>query len=305
MKVVLVTGSEGFVGTHLKNLLQENLYRVIPTCYPLLVPKSGNYLALEITSAEMVDGIFKTHQPDVIFHLAAMSSVSRSFKEPSLTYQTNIIGTANILEAARNLKKKPRVVFISTCEVYGGGENITETAPVNLMNPYAVSKYSAELICRNYVSAGLDVVILRPFTHTGTGHARNFVLPTIAAQVAEIELGKRPPIVEIGNTEIRREFMNVRDVMNAYLRAMSKTDAGETYNISSGVGYSISDALKRFRNISRKKFEVRVDQGRVRKIDIPVLIGNGELFTQKTRWRPKIKFEKTLEDLLNYWRAKV
>ncbi|OGC42637.1 hypothetical protein A2Y85_07195 [candidate division WOR-3 bacterium RBG_13_43_14] len=305
MKVILVTGSEGFVGTHLLKVLQEGLYRVVPTCYPLFMPKNGKYLPLEISNAEMVHEILKTHQPDIVFHLAAMSSVSKSFKEPLVTYQTNIIGTANILEAARNLKKKPRIVFISTCEVYGGGENISEDTPVNLMNPYAVSKYSAELICQNYIAEGLDVVILRPFTHTGTGHARNFVLPTIAAQIAEIELGKRPPIVEIGNTEIRREFMNVQDIVNGYSQAISKADTGRIYNISSGYGYSISDALKRFQKLAKAKFEVRIDPSRIRKIDIPVLVGNGELFNHTTRWKPKIKFEKTIEDLLNYWRAKV
>ncbi len=305
MKIILVTGSEGFVGSHLLKILQDDLYRVIPTCYPLLMPKNGKYIALEVSNAEMVLGTVKAHQPDIIFHLAAMSSVSRSFKEPLETYQSNIIGTANILEAASTLKKKPRVIFISTCEVYGGGENIDEDAPVNLMNPYAVSKYAAELICRNYIARGLDVVILRPFTHTGTGHARNFVLPSIAAQIAEIEVGKRPPIVEVGNIETRREFMNVQDIVNAYSRAISKADTGQIYNISSGAGYSIGDALKRFKKFAKSKFEVRIDPSRIRKVDIPVLIGNGELFMHTTRWKPRIKFEKTIEDLLNYWRAKI
>lgn len=305
MKVILLTGSEGFVGSHLLKVLQERLYRIVPTCYPLLMPKNGNYLALEITNAEMVQSVLKSHQPDIIVHLAAVSSVSRSFKEPLATYQTNIMGTANLLEATRNLTKKPRFIFISTCEVYGGGENITEDKPVNLMNPYAVSKYSAELICKTYGAEGLNIVILRPFTHTGTGHARNFVLPTIAAQIAEIELGKRPPIVEIGNIEVRREFMNVQDVVNAYAQAITKAESGRVYNISSGHGHSISDALDIFKKYAKTEFEVHVDPSRIRKIDIPAIIGNGELFMHKTRWKPKIKFEKTIEDLLNYWRAKV
>ncbi len=305
MKTVLITGGEGFVGSHLIKLLQESLYKVVPTSYPLLVPKGGKYIPLDILSLEMIEDVLKTCQPDVIVHLAAISSVSKSFRDPPRTYSTNIVGTVNLLDTVKKLNKKVKFIFVSTCEVYGGGENLSESANIILKNPYAVSKYSAELICHNYFIDGIDCVILRPFTHTGPGQSKDFVLPTIAVQIVEIEKGKRPPLIELGNIKVKREFMNVKDIIRAYALAVEKCEPGNIYNISSNRGYTIEEALGIFGELSKKKFEVKTEPSKIRKVDIPTLIGNGDKFTKLTGWRHKIKFEKTIEDLLNYWRAKI
>lgn len=304
MKTVLVTGSEGFVGTHLIESLKD-AYEVVPSCYPLLLPKKGHYIALDILNLEMVREVLKKYLPDVVFHLAAISSVAKSFRDPPLTYHTNIIGTANLLEAAKFLKKPVRFIFVSTCELYGGGENLGETSEIVLKNPYAVSKYAAELVCKNYLGEDLEYVILRPFNHTGTEQAEDFVLPTIAKQIAEIEKGKRPPLIEIGNIDVRREFMDIGDVVEAYRIAVEKCQPGETYNISSSRGHAIAEILEIFKGSAKVKFEIRVDPSKLRKVDIPVLIGNGFKFSNLTGWQPKIKIEKTIEDLFNYWRAKI
>lgn len=304
MKIILVTGSEGFVGSHLVKALKEVLYKIEPTCHPLLVPKDGRYIPLDILNLEMTKNVIKICQPDIIFHLAAISSVSKSFRDPPLTYNTNVIGTVNLLEAAKCLDKKVRFIFVSTCEVYGGGENISETSEVVLKNPYAVSKYAAELICQNYSNDGIDYVILRPFTHTGPGQAKDFVLPTIANQIVEIEKGKRPPLIELGTIEVKREFMNIQDIINAYKLTIEKCKSGNIYNISSNKGHTIAEALEIFKKLSKIKFEVKSDPSKIRKVDIPVLIGNGDKFTKLKGWEPKFKFDKTIEDLLNYWRAK-
>jgi GDP-4-dehydro-6-deoxy-D-mannose reductase len=305
MTTILVTGSEGFVGSHLIKALGESSYEVVATCLPQLIPKKGKYVALDILNLDLVVEVVKQHEPDVIFHLAAISSVAKSFRDRAITYNTNISGTANVLEAAKSLGKKAKFFFVSTCEVYGGGENLTEDTPVALKNPYATSKYAAELICNDFQSDGLDCVIMRPFTHTGPGQAETFVLPTIAKQISEIEKGKRAPLIELGNIEAKREFLNISDIVDAYLLALGKCKPGETYNISSGGGHTIAELVKMFAGLSKKSFDLRINPVKVRKVDITVLLGNGSKFSQLTGWAPKVKIEKTLEDLLNYWRAKV
>jgi GDP-4-dehydro-6-deoxy-D-mannose reductase len=306
MKVILLTGCEGFAGSHLLKTLQESrTYQVEPTCYPLSIPKEVRCSPMDILNSEMVHEVVKTAQPDIVFHLAAVSSVSKSFSATPLTYNTNLMGTVNLLEASKSLDKHVTFFYVSSCEIYGNGGNLSEDAPVVLKNPYAVSKYAAELACRNYNEQGLDCVILRPFTHTGPGQSRDFVLPTIAAQIAEIEKGKKPPLVELGNIDAKREFMNIQDVVNAYSLAIEKCSPGETYNIASGIGHTIKQALALISKTSRVEFEIRSAKSKVRKHDASELIGNGTKFSALAGWKPISTFKKTIEDLLNYWRAKI
>ncbi|UCD06685.1 MAG: GDP-mannose 4,6-dehydratase [candidate division WOR-3 bacterium] len=305
MKTVLVTGSEGFVGSHLIKALDESKYEIVATCLPQLLPKKGEYVALDILNLDLTVEIFKQHNPDVVFHLAAVSSVAKSFRDRPIAYSTNIAGTANALEAAKSLNKDIQFYFVSTCEVYGGGEWLSEDAPIVLKNPYAISKYAAELICADYQRDGMDIIILRPFTHTGPGQAESFVIPTIAKQISEIEKGKRAPLIELGNIEARREFLNVNDIISAYVLALEKCTGKETYNVAGGSGYAISELVGIFSALSKKEFELKVNPTKMRKNDIPVLFGDGSKFSRLTGWSPKVKIEKTVEDILNYWRAKV
>lgn len=305
MKRILVTGAEGFVGSHLTKILKESLNIIIPTCFPLLKPRRGKFINLDITSIDMVREVIKAHHPDIIFHLAAVSSVARSFIDRQFTYNTNVIGTVNLLEAAQSLNKKIKFIFVSTCEVYGGGENLKENAPIVLKNPYAVSKYAGELICKDYANSDIESIILRPFNHTGPGQSDNFVVPSIARQIAEIERGKRIPLIELGNIEIRREFMDIMDVVIAYKLAIEKSITPDIYNISSNKSHSLFEVIELFKKLTKVNFEIRTNPSLLRKNDIPVLSGNGGKFMQLTGWIPKIKLEKTIEDTLNYWRAKI
>lgn len=305
MRRILITGSEGFVGSTLLKILKEGLDIIIPTCYPPLKPPNGKFVELDITNMDMVREVLKIHNPDIIIHLAAVSSVAKSFVARPLTYNVNIIGTANLLECAHFLKKNVKFIYISSCEVYGGGENLNEEAPIVLKNPYAVSKYASELICKDYAGDNIEVMILRPFNHTGPGQTDDFVLPSIARQIAEIERGKKIPLIELGNIEIKREFMNVLDVVKAYKIAIDKFVPNEVFNISSGESHSLAEAIELFREFARTKFEIKIDPARLRKTDIPVLTGNGEKFSRLTGWTAKIPLRKTIEDLLNYWRAKI
>lgn len=305
MNRILVTGAEGFVGSHLIKILKESLNIIIPTCFPLLKPKRGKFISLDITNIDMVREIFKTHAPDIIFHLAAVSSVAKSFLDRPFTYNTNVMGTVNLLEAAQSLNKKIKFIFVSTCEVYGGGENLKEDSPIVLKNPYAVSKYTGELICKEYAHSGNEIIILRPFNHTGPGQSDDFVVPSIARQIAEIERRKKIPLIELGNTEIKREFMDIMDVVLAYKFVIEKSIFPDIYNISSNKSHSLADVIEIFKKLTKVKFDIKINPSRLRKTDIPILIGNGEKFSRLTGWTPKINLEKTIEDTLNYWRAKV
>jgi GDP-4-dehydro-6-deoxy-D-mannose reductase len=305
MKTLMVTGSEGFAGSHLIKALDGSKYEIVATCLPQLIPKKGKYVALDILNLDLTIEVFKQYEPDVVFHLAAVSSVAKSFHDRPIAYSTNIAGTANLLEAAKSIGKKAIFHFVSTCEVYGGGEHLSEEAPIVLKNPYAISKYAAELIVTDYKVDGLECVILRPFTHTGPGQAETFVLPTIAKQVSEIEKGKRAPLIELGNVQARREFLNIKDIVNAYTLAIDRCVPGETYNIAGGQGYTIAEIVEIFARLAKKEFELKVNPTKMRKNDISVLLGDGGKFSRLTGWSPKVKVEKTVEDLLNYWRAKV
>lgn len=305
MKVILVTGSEGFVGSHLIKTLRELSYEIVPTCYPPMLPKGEKYVPLDLLNVDATKNVLKEHEPDIIFHLAAISSVAKSFRDPPRTYSTNVLGTVNLVEAVKNLKKRVRFIFVSTCEVYGGGEHISETADIVLKNPYAVSKYAAEMVCQNHFIDELECTVLRPFTHTGPGQSQDFVLPTIATQIAEIEKNKRPPLLELGNIDVKREFMDIHDICNAYVLSIEHCKPGDIYNVSSNTGYTIRQALDIFAQQSKVTYEVKTDPSKVRKVDIPVLIGDGSKFAGLTGWKPTVAFEKTIESLFYYWRAKI
>jgi GDP-4-dehydro-6-deoxy-D-mannose reductase len=305
LETVLITGSEGFAGSYLTKILQEALYKVESTCRPLAATKREGCIPLDILNYEMTKDVLATYTPDIIVHLAAITSVGKSLRDPIRTYTTNVIGTVNLIEACRIIGKPVRFLHVSSSEVYGGGKRCVETDDVVLRNPIAVSKYAAELVVQHTTVQGLEYVIVRPFSYTGPGHSEDFVLPTIAKQVAEIEQNKRPPLLEMGDIEVVREFNNIVDIASAYHCAIEKCKVGEIYNIASGQGHSVADAVAVFRDLSKVDFEVKTAETKLRKDDIRLLVGNGTKFTSCTKWKPRIPFEKTIEDMLNYWRAKI
>ncbi len=307
MKTILITGAEGFVGTIFYSLLAEEGFRVYGTYLPSLKIKRKNYYPCDILSFDSVLTLVKQLKPDCIFHLAAISSVGQSFREPLLTFNTNIQGTINFLESLRLCCPESQFFYVSSCEVYGqGGSAISEDAPIVLLSPYAVSKYCTELIVRHYYDDyGIKTIILRPFNHTGPGQRDDFILSNVAHQIAEIEMGKKPPVISVGNIKVVREFMDVRDVIRAYRLAIEYAKPGDLYNIASGVGHSIKDALDIYMAKAKKKLKINIDETRLRTRDILTLVGDGGRFQKLTGFNIQIPFEKTIEDILNYWRAKI
>jgi GDP-4-dehydro-6-deoxy-D-mannose reductase len=248
--------------------------------------------------------------PERIFHLAAQSFVGSSFLAPQETLTTNIIGQLNILESIRSLKINPRTMIAGSSEEYGlVYENelpIKETNPLRPLSPYAVSKVSQDFLGYQYFkSYGLHVVRTRAFNHTGRRRGEPFVSSNFAKQIALIEKGKQEPVIHVGNLEAIRDFNDVRDIVKAYWLSLEKCEAGEVYNICTGKGYKIKEVLDILLSLSKVKVTLKEDPARLRPSDVPVLIGDSTKFRKVTGWKPEIPFEKTLKDLLNFWRENV
>ena len=303
-----ITGIEGFVGKWLAGHLLEKGLSV-----------SGSYFRKEdigdlrgsvepifcdIRDYSQLLSALKTAQPDQIYHLAAQSAAGVSFEQPRLTFEVNTLGTLNLLEAVRELGTEPKILVVSSCQVYGGVESpVKEESPFNSLNPYASSKALAELIACQYQSHfSLKVLRVRPFNHTGPGQSPNFALSSFAKQMAEIEKGDREPLLSVGNLEVRRDFLDVRDVVKAYQLVVERGENDEVYNISTGSPHSLRDALDILLGCSEVKIEVRVAKERLRPTDISLLSGDPEKLFRATGWRPEISFEQTLRDLLQFWR---
>ncbi|MCX7785721.1 MAG: GDP-mannose 4,6-dehydratase [candidate division WOR-3 bacterium] len=307
MKKVLITGIEGFVGNYLAGYLQSLGYDIYGTYWA--IPQKTNYKIYycDIRNYSEILRVIKTIRPQIIFHLAAQSSVSQAEKNLKDTFAINTMGTLNVLESIRETKIRPRVIYISSCEVYGrSARKLTERMPPNPVSFYALSKLCAEKICLYYVSQyNLDIVILRPFSHTAPGQAEHFIFPSIAKRIAEIEVGKRKPVLQVGNINVKRDYLDVSDVIRAYYLAMKKGKTGEIYNITSGKPYTIKECIAFLLKLSKKKIKITTIKSLIRANDIPILTGSAQKFSQLTGWKPEVSFYTTLADLLNYYRMQM
>jgi GDP-4-dehydro-6-deoxy-D-mannose reductase len=307
----LVTGAEGFVGGHLVPLLLECGRRVCGTSleekdiWRVERFEGADGVGCDITEREAIGDLVERTKPREIYHLAAQSSSALSFSDPYGTTISNLIGCLNLLEAVRREEAAPQVLIVSTGEVYGRAspEPLSEDAPLRPINPYAASKASAEIVARQYhESFGLPVVLARPFNHTGPGQSSRFALSSFARQVAEAEQGLGPARIQVGDLEVRRDFLDVRDVVQAYVTALAKGVPGETYNISSGETSSLRDLLDLLLGLAHVRIEVEVSQDRLRRVDIPVLCGDSSKLRAQTGWSPRFTIAETMRDLLDHWR---
>jgi GDP-4-dehydro-6-deoxy-D-mannose reductase len=250
-----------------------------------------------------VQNIIAEIKPDLIFHLAAQSSVEKSFKQPELTYKINVEGTNNIFASLINCNIKPRVLIVSSADVYGTPDKlpITEEAELHPSSPYAESRVEQEQISRRYYEEyGIPVIIARSFHHTGPGQRAEFVCSNFAKQISEIEKGAQP-IIKVGNLQIKRDFSDVRDVVEAYRLLMEKGAAGEIYNVCSGKSYALREVLDILIKMTSISVKIEQEASRTRKHDAPDWRGdNSKLLA--LGWNPSIPFETTLKDLLDYWR---
>lgn len=316
-KKAFITGIAGFVGSHLAELLLSKGYEVHGLCRPRSktdhIDSIINKLHLE--DADILDShsLYKTLasiKPDYIFHLAAQSFVPTSWVSPSVTLEVNIVGSANLFESIRQADIDPVIQIACSSEEYGLVHKdeipINETNPLRPLSPYAVSKVAMDYLGYQYFqSYNLRIVRTRGFNHTGPRRGDTFAESNFAKQIALIEKGKKDPVISVGNLEAERDYTDVRDMVKGYLMSVEKCEPGEVYNICTGKAVKISNVLKILLSFSKIRVEVKQDQNRMRPSDVPVLIGDNSKFTKKTGWKAEIPFEKTMEDLLNYWRSKV
>lgn len=316
-KRALITGITGFVGSHLAEFLLERKIDVFGTIRWRSrtenvehLKKKVHFIEADIKDAHSMKDVVDTVQPDYIFHLAAQSFVPASIKSPSETLMINVVGTSNLLEAVRNSNCSPVIQVAGSSEEYGlvypNEVPIKETNPLRPMSPYGVSKVAEDLLSRQYfMSYKLKTVVTRAFNHTGPRRGEVFATSNFAKQLAEIEKGIKPSVIYVGNLKAKRDFTDVRDIVEAYWLAVNKCQYGDVYNICSERAITIEEMLKMLLSMSKKKIKIEQDQERMRPSDVQILLGDCSKFRKETGWKPKIKLEKTLKDLLDYWRERV
>ena len=312
---VLITGITGFVGRHLRSLLRPPDDSVFGTSYPdKPLPSEADVFFLDMRWERDVYEIVKDVKPEAVYHLAALSNVGHSWEKRRETLETNLMGTLYLLEAVKKFTPGARVLFISSSDVYGFGsadaspvpKSLSEKDGAGVVNPYAFSKLACELLSDFYVRIeNLDVVMTRSFPHTGPGQDPDFVCSDWARQVARIERGSAEPVIRVGNLDCERDYTDVRDTVRAYVLLMQKGRRGGLYNVCSGRGISLRNILGLLLSYSDAKIKVEVDARKLRKVDIPVLVGDNSKLRADTGWEAEIPFEKTLRDLLTDWRSRI
>jgi GDP-4-dehydro-6-deoxy-D-mannose reductase len=266
-------------------------------------------LECDLRDATSTRDVIDEVRPDYIFHLAAQSFVPTSWRAPTESLVTNVIGQLNVFEAVRKINLKCRIQIACSSEEYGMVYDhelpITEDHPLRPLSPYGVSKVGQDLLGYQYfMSYKMDIVRTRAFNHTGPRRAPVFVVSDFAKQIADIEKGLQKPILHVGNLDSERDFSDVRDVAGAYYLSLAKGKSGEVYNICSETSWKIKDMLDRLLTMTDAKIELKPDPARLRPSDVPRLRGDCSRFKKDTGWAPRIPFERTLKDMLDYWRAR-
>lgn len=316
-KKVLITGTTGFVGSHLADYLLAN------TNYKIFGLKRVNSSLrnicdikekITLLNGELIDqtsliATLEVSKPDEIYHLAALSWVKPSWNMPVAYMQVNAIGTINLFEALRNTGCKARILVSCTPEEHGDVPRkllpITEETSINPVNLYAASKAAQEAVCQAYqASYKFEVIRTRAFNHEGPRRDVEGAIASFAYQIARIERGLQEPIIKVGNLEARRNFTDVRDMVEAYYLAMKKGIPGEVYLIGSNQIYTINECLEMLIALSPMKDKIRyeVNPERVRPTELRLLIGKFDKFEKLTKWKPKIPLRQTLQSILDYWR---
>ena len=326
-KVALITGITGMVGSHLADFLLEHTdWTVVGMCRwrsPLdniqhLISRINAKDRLSLEYADLRDYIsleqlVRKIKPDYVFHLAAQSYPQTSFTSPLDTLDTNVQGTARILEALRQQAPKAVIHVCASSEVFGRVPKeklpIDEECTFHPASPYAISKVGTDLIGRYYAEAyGMSVMTTRMFTHTGPRRGDVFAESTFAKQIAMIEVDMLPPVVKVGNLQSLRTFADVRDAVRAYYLLVTHNPVpGAYYNIGGSYSCTIGEMLKHLISLSsaRGRIQIVTDPERLRPIDADLQVPDTKKFHQHTGWQPKISFEQTMQDLLDYWRERI
>ena len=303
----LVTGASGFAGSHLVDRLLRSHPRVAAWTHSARI-ESQDTEAVEWTQVDILDVIavrsaIRDLQPDVIYHCAGLAHVAESWRQADRALGINAVGTHHLLTAVRDVSPHTRTVIVGSGMIYKpAARALTEDDPAGPTDPYGISKLAQEMVAQTAVTS---VVVARPFNHIGPRQSPAFVTSSFAKQVAEIEAGLAPPVLKVGNLDAARDMTDVRDTVRAY-EALGQTGVAESvYNVCRGTAYRIGDLLEMLLKLGRVPITVEQDPARLRPSDNPLVLGDATRIERETGWRASIPIERTLEDLLAWWRTRV
>jgi GDP-4-dehydro-6-deoxy-D-mannose reductase len=312
---ILFTGATGFVGHYLAPAILD----AFPDANKLILRRQNDIVShqgwgeidADLLNLKAIEAAIADYRPDLILHLAAQASVEASVDAAEATWRLNFDGSLALAAACTRHAPDATFFFVSSSEVYGESFRdgaAREDTPLKPMSVYARSKAAAEAMLSDVLRPQARLIIVRPFNHNGPHQDRRFVLPAFAAQIAEIEAGRKIPRLEVGNLDAARDFLDVRDVCAAYvglLRHSSNLPLRASFNVGSGETRTIRELLDALRGLSRRDFDVAIDPARMRASDIPIALGNSDKLFKATGWKPKIPIADTLHALLDHWREQM
>jgi GDP-4-dehydro-6-deoxy-D-mannose reductase len=314
---VLITGINGFVGSHLADLLVSEGYPVFGIALTRdlrnlsHVEQKISIAYGDVRGKKDIENVLAEVKPDCIYHLAGSSFVPDAEADPRIVYDVNVLGSLNLLEAARSTHLNAKILIVGSGEVYGhvpeAALPVNEEYPLRPTSPYGVTKACADLLAYQYATAyQMNVIRVRSFNHIGPRQSERFVCSGFAKQIVEIEKGLRKPVLHVGNLETRRDFTDVRDVIRAYRVILEKAKGGEVYNVGSNRAWRIGDLMAMLIGESTiKDIELQEQQIRIRPNDILVMLCDASKLGKEMGWKPEIPIRQTLRDLLSYWRDEI
>lgn len=303
MKRLFVTGESGFVGRAFHNVRKH----VVAEHGWNLVSADSSY---DVLAPESLDHVLLHARPDAVIHLAGQTFIPEAKRDPAHTLDVNLKGTLNLLQALQRNGFSGSFLYISSGDVYGLVNPeclpITEQQTVRPQNPYAISKAAAELLCYQWsCDVSWRILIARPFNHIGPGQREDFVISSVARQVARIKFGLQEPRILVGDIDVSRDFLDVEDVISAYLALLEKGRHGEIYNVCSRKEYLIRDMISSMLYLSEKDATIEQDPARLRPSDLRRMRGCNQKIETTTWWKPSIPMQQTLLNVLSDWETRV
>ncbi len=316
MTRILITGATGFVGPYVAAALRESPLRSADICATALRAQEhsilGRVVALDVTDSVAVRSAISDFHPTHVVHLAGMSFVPEAGKDPAMAWDIHVRGTLNVAHAIQSQVPDCSLLFVGSGRVYGAsarhGEPLDEDSLLAPMDDYSVTKAAADLALGAMAANGLKVIRIRPFNHTGPGQRQDFLVPSIAMQIARIEVGHQPPVISVGNLDVARDFLDVRDVARAYALASQhagRLEPGTILNVASGRAVTVREILDRLLLMTSGRIEVVQDPALMRSGDYPCIVGDARKAETLIDWRPSIALDQTLADVLAYCRKMV
>ena len=302
MKKALITGSQGFVGHYLRQELENNGYQVTG----LDLQAGEGVIVADLLDRDAIERVVAQEKPDVIIHLAGQANVAKSWEIPQKTMELNVVAAINLMETVRCNCPTCRMVLVGSSDQYGNlgeaGKLVSETLTTRPQTPYAVSKEAQEEMAGVYVKAyGLNISMTRSFNHAGAGQGKGFLISDFASGIVAVERGEQS-CLKVGNLTAKRDFTHVRDVVRAYRLIAEQGQAGEVYNVGSGIVYSAQEILDKLCDLAQFPIPVEQDPTKMRPSDTPVICCDHRKLTEHTGWEPAIAIDKILREVIAWWR---